>query len=136
MAGNFQFGAVLLWREFDFPDGGEKRDKFFIVLGARKSSPSIAVICTSQQRSKKAVAGCHAEHGYYFIPGGGKDFFRADTWVELHRAFVFDAAKLVASMMSGEMSAIANLRPELAAAVRNCFKRSEDASAAQIALLE
>lgn len=134
MAGELRFGAVLFWRGFEFADGG-KADKLFIVLGARQGMNVVAVICTSQARGKKLEPGCHAAEGYYFIPEK-RDGFPLDTWVELHRAFEFSAPKLVAAMLSKEMVMHSNLRQELAAAIRNCFKHSEDASEAQIALLE
>lgn len=135
MAGEFKFGAVLSWEDFKFEDGGES-DKLLIVLGARKGVNAIAVVCTSKQRSKKALAGCHEQEGYYFIPGGGRNWFKLDTWVELHRSFELDAAKLLTALMTKQATALANLSPEIAAAIRNCLKKTDDVTPAQIALLD
>lgn len=81
-------GCVLHWSEFRFADGASA-DKFIVLLGAKSGCNYLVVLATSRPHRRKFSAGCHAEDGYYFIPGGGRDHFPKDTWLLLAEPYEF-----------------------------------------------
>jgi len=134
MAGDFGYGAVLGWKEFQFDDGGTS-DKLLVVLGAKTGKNYLAVLTTSQPHGRKASPGCHAEDGYFFI-GAGKHGFPKDTWLELHRPKEMDAATVVKGNFSGDIWVVANLSLQIVNEIRNCLKQSPDITQHQLTLLE
>jgi len=134
MTASFGVGAVLHWKNFEFPDGSQK-NKFFVVLGARSGQHSLVVIATSKRKNKDYNAGCHPREGYYHIPGARKDFFTEDTWLLLMECQVIDSAKIIGLGMSGALTVAGQLRIDLANAIRNCLKQIQDVSQAQLSLL-
>ena len=135
MPGDLKFGAVLFWDGFIFENGGTS-DKLLVLLGARPNKDMIAVLTTSRPPPRHLEPGCHAKEGYYVIPGGEKDWFREDTYVQLYRPVLISAPSAVKLGLEGKLRVNANLRPELAAAIRNCLKQSGDLPAAMKELLE
>ena len=132
--GTFEIGAVLHWSGFRFKNGTTK-DKFLVVLGAKAKHNFLLVVATSQQHHRVFDLGCHAQEGYYHIPGSGKDFFKLDTWLLLAEPYEVSPARLMQENFSGNISVAANLRQDLANAIRNCLKRVPDITPAQLALL-
>ena len=130
----FEVGAVLHWSGFEFEDGTSK-DKFFVVLGAKQGHDFLVVITTSQPHVRSFNPGCHATEGYFHIPGGAKDFFPKDTWLLLMECRELRAAEVVKSSMDGSLRDVANLRTQLANEIRNCLKRTEDVSQAQLDMM-
>lgn len=138
MGGTLEFGAVVKWEKFVFPDGGSS-DKLLVILGAKQHKNYLAVITTSQSRRRPKDAGCqsHSEHGsFYFIPARTKGCFNTDTWIELWRPQEIDAAELLKKAFAKEAHVVFNLPKEVAAGIRNCLKLSPDVSDYQISLLE
>ena len=133
MTGIIARGSVIFWTDYQF-ENGNRADKFFIFLGCATGKNYLAVIATSQKKRRDYDPGCHAEEGYYFIPGGKKDWFDKDTWVLLE-PYEFDVAQLVKAGLTKEARIVCNLRPELANAICNCLKRCEDVSAHHLSLL-
>lgn len=119
MSGDFKYGAVVFWKNFEFDDGG-KSDKLLIVLGARVGKPMLAVLTTSQQHRYGKNPGCHASEGYFFIPAGGAAKFPKDTWVQLYRPLEIDAAKLLKVAFAKDANVISNLPQDVANGIRNC----------------
>lgn len=134
MPGTLQIGAVLDWDKFPFEDGSSK-DKLFVVLGAKQGADYLLVITTSQKHQRNFDPGCNAGDGYYFIPGGGKDFFYKDTWVLLASPLPTRTTELVAKSFSDEIRVVGNLRHDVANAIRNCLKQVDDVSQAHLDLL-
>lgn len=130
----FGVGAVLHWEKFEFEDG-TTQDKFFVVLGAKPNHDCLLVIATSQRRRRSYQAGCHAKESYFHIPGGRKDFFRDDTWLLLMECKTLRLAEVVKLARNETLETVATLREQLANAIRNCLKRSEDVSQVQLSLL-
>lgn len=127
-------GDVLHWEGFKFGDG-VIRNKFFVVLGAKAGRDCLVVIATSQHKGKSYEAGCHPNEGYYLIPGGSKDFFSEDTWLLLMECRVLSFAEVRNATSGKQLRVKAGLRQDLANAIRNCLKRIEDVSEAQLDLL-
>jgi hypothetical protein len=82
MVTHLDIGAVLHLKNFRFDDGGTA-NKYFVVLGAKQARNWLLAIATSQQKLKQYTMGCHEKDGYYHIPGGGRDFFKLETWILL-----------------------------------------------------
>ena len=133
MARKFGYGAILGWKEFPFDDGG-KSDKLLIVLGAQAGKNYLAILTTSQSHGRKAIPGCHAEDGYFFIGAGSHEFLK-DTWLELYRPQEMSAATVLKGNLSGDIWVVANLRQQIANEIRNCLKRSPDTTQHQLSLL-
>ena len=134
MTPEFGLGAVLHWEGFEFEDG-TTANKYFVVLGAKPGHDCLVVIATSQRKGKSYQPGCHANEGYYHIPGSGKDFFPKDTWLLLMECKVLRSAEVVKAGMAGTLRVADTLRGQLANEIRNCLKRVEDVSPAQLTLL-
>lgn len=130
----FGVGAVLHWKDFEFEDG-TAANKYFVVLGAKPRHDCLVVIATSQPKGKSYEPGCHAEQGYYVIPGTGRNFFPKDTWLLLMECKVLRSAEVVKAGMAGALTVADTLREQLANAIRNCLRRIEDVSPAQLDLL-
>lgn len=126
-------GCIFHWTEHTFSDG-TKANKYFIILGAKQGSNYLAVICTSKQKKKQFVAGCHHKDGYYHIPGGGKDWFPKDTWVLLEPQEL-SSAEFLKRAIDNEITLCGNLRTDIANAIRNCFKQCADVSEYHVSLL-
>lgn len=136
MSPAFGFGAVLHWEKFQFPDGGDPKNKYLIVLGAQTGQDVIIVIADSFKPKHVVLAwGCNETTGYYVLPGDGKNFFTKDTVVKL-RPYRAKAAELVKRGIAGEVRIAGNLPPPTANGIRNCLKKSPDISADEIALLQ
>jgi hypothetical protein len=135
MSGTFQYGAVVFWKGFEFEDGGSS-NKLLVVLGAKTGQPIIAVLATSKAHRRKAVPGCHAIDGYFFIKGGGPEGFPKDTWLELNRPVEIAVALLVKSALTQDSHVQGNLPPQHTNEIRNCLKQSPDITPYQISLLQ
>jgi hypothetical protein len=135
MSGAFSVGAILHWEKFVFHDG-EEANKFLLVLGAKAGADYLFVVATSQQKRRQTQPGCTlVPFTYFFIPGGGKDFFKKDTWLLLDEPYQFSAAAVVQAGLSGALTVRGNLRTDLANAARNCMKRSRDVAQIYLDLL-
>lgn len=127
MASDLRIGAVLDWDDFVFPDGSSK-DKLLLVLGAKQGHNYLLVLATSKPHQRHFEPGCNAGDGYYFIPGGGKDFFNKDTWIILSEPQIANAAEMLSAFMGRRVRVIDNLRDQLTNAIRNCLKLVDDVS--------
>jgi hypothetical protein len=134
VSGALTFGAVLHWKQFPFPDGGQPKDKFLLVLGAKQGHDFLLVLANTNRKHKYLTPGCHAKLGFYLIPGGGKDFFPDDTLVVL-KPLTARSAELVKGGLDKTIHVAANLSVNLAGHIRNCLKQSDDVSDADLALL-
>ena len=131
---NIVAGCIFHWQEYEFSDG-QKADKYFVILGAKQGRNYLAVIATSQPHKRKFVAGCNEKEGYYHIPGGKKEWFPKDTWLLLAEPKEVSPAEFLKLALSKAITLSGNLREEIANAIRNCIKKCQDISQAQIDLL-
>lgn len=138
MAGILCFGAVVKWLDFQFADGGSS-DKLLVILGCKPGKSLLAVLTTTKGRGRPKAPGCQAEHedgAFYFFPGGMKNCFREDTWVELYRPQEASAAAFASLVQDGKIHVVFNLDKGVAAGLRNCLKRSPDTSDHHMSLAE
>ena len=75
------------------------------------------------------------EKGYFHIPGEGRDFFPEDTWLLLMECRILRLAEVVKAGMEGALTVKNTLRQQLANEIRNCLRRIDDVSQAQLDLL-
>lgn len=129
-------GAVLHWQAFniDAPPGATPKNKFLVVIGANQNQSVLMLVATTKRHHRSHKPGCVAEEGYYLIPGGGKDFFKEDTWLLLSEPKETNAAELIARGVKGEVQARGNLRTELVRAIINCLRRTDDVSSYHLSL--
>jgi|SRR6185312_194959 len=120
-------GCILHWEGFKFPDGGEA-DKFFVIVGAQDGQNFLAVIATSKQKWRENKPGGNPDGGYYHIPGGGKDWFKKDTWLLFERPVELSSADFLKRVMAQEIEPVGNLRGDISNAICNCMKRCDDVS--------
>lgn len=109
MSAEMRIGAVLHHQNFEFDDG-TKKNKYLIVLGAKSGCDYLCALVTSQQWRLKSQKGCHhTPHTHFFIAGDGKNFFRKDTWIVLHKPFMMSRAAATQDGMQGIIEIEANL---------------------------
>jgi hypothetical protein len=138
MTGKFCFGAVVKWFGYEFEDG-DSSDKLLVILGAKPNCGIIAALTTSQHRGRPQAPGCQSgyERGaFYYLPGGMKDSFKKDTWVELYRPQEIDPGGYAEAVKNGKCHIVFNLTAGVAAGIRNCMKLSPDTTPYQVSLLE
>jgi hypothetical protein len=130
----FKVGAVLHWKDFTFSDES-KKNKYLIVLGAKTNHDFLLVLATSQPHHRSFNHGCHAQEGYYHIPGTGKDFFPKDTWVVLSEPRIASAGEILKESLVKNIETVANLRDDIARAMINCLKKCKDVSELHLSLI-
>ncbi len=123
-----QVGCIFHWTNFQFSDG-ETADKFFVMLGCKQGQNYLQLWVLPRVWERKFEAGCHSQEGYYHIPGGGKDWFRLDTWLLLARAVEIHPAEFLDLALKGTISLKGQMRPDIANAIRNCLKKCPDVTA-------
>ena len=121
-------GCILHWEGFKFADGAEA-DKFLVIIGAHPGKNFLAVVATSKmKRGRVPVPGGNVDGGWYHIPGGGKDFFKKDTWLLFEEPRELSAAELLAAKFKNEVKQVGKLRPDVANAICNCMRKCDDVS--------
>jgi hypothetical protein len=120
-------GCIIHWKGYTFPDGATA-NKYLVIVGAQPGKNYLAVVATSQPRKRSFQPGSHSEDGYYHIPGGGKDWFKKDTWILFEEPKEISAAELVKAGMDGNITVEGHLRHGLANGICNGMKRCEDVS--------
>ncbi len=127
-------GCILHWEGFKFEDGGEA-NKFLVMVGVHPDRNYAAIIATSKRHNKIAKPGGNPAGGYYHIPGGGKDWFKIDTWLMFDRVIELSPAELVKETLAGRVTIKGNLRPDIANAICNAMRKCDDVSGYHRALL-
>jgi hypothetical protein len=126
-------GCVFHWKDYKFDDG-ETANKYLVFVGAKSGCNYLAVVATSRPHKRSFTAGCHADAGYYHIPGG-KEGFKKDTWLLIAEPQEMTPAKFLSSGLKKEIELECQLRGDIANAICNCMKRCPDVSAAHVELL-
>jgi hypothetical protein len=72
--------------------------------------------------------GGNVDGGWYHIPGGGKDFFKMDTWLLFDEPQELSAQQLLALKFNGQIKIVGNLRPGIANEICNTMRRCNDVS--------
>ena len=125
---------MLHWEQFQFPDGGEPKHKYLVVVGAKPQCDYILLLANTNRRHKHLKPGCNAEQGYYCILNGGRDFFPEDTVISL-KPLQTMASELIQGGLTKQITIRHNLRDDLARSIRNCLVRTDDISEEHMLLL-
>lgn len=120
-------GCILHWEGYTFEDGSEK-DKYFVIVGCKEKSNLLAIITTSQQWKRQRVPGASIDGGWYFIEGGGKDWFKKDTWLLFDTAVEISSAEFLKLAWGKTITLKGNLRPDIANAIMNAMSKCDDVS--------
>jgi hypothetical protein len=120
-------GCVLHWDGFKLSDGSEGH-KFFVVVGSQPDKNYLAIIATSKKKRRTATPGGNPDGGWYHIPGGGKDFFKVDTWLLFEAPIELSANELLALKFKNEIAIAGKLRGDIANAICNCMCKCDDVS--------
>ena len=128
MAGEMKVGAILHYKNFPFENGTTK-NKYLVVLGAKPNSDYLCALATSQKHRRKSVTGCHLQpYAYFFVEGGGKNFFPLDTWIILSNPVTMKKNEVIKKGFDNILEVKFNLVENITGEIRNCLKRSEDIS--------
>ena len=128
-------GYILHCKDYEFEDG-EKANKYFVVVGAKPGSNYLAVMATSKPHYRQFRSGCHADDGYFHIPGGRRDWFPDDTWLLLARGLELSAPELLRlSLKEKRITTVGNLRVDIANGIRKCMRNCHDVPGTYIDLL-
>lgn len=128
-------GCILHWKGFTFPDG-EKANKYFVIVGSQPNQNYLAIIATSKKKKwRDAQPGGNPDGGYYFIPGGRKDWFPEDTWLLFEVPREISAAEFVKEGLAKNLTVEGYLRHDIANAICNCMKRCQDVSPYHVSLI-
>jgi len=121
-------GAILFHKRFEFTDGAIG-EKLIVVLNNPDPSKEPYLTCrtTSQERNKTKIPGCQEEHSLFFLPAS-HDFFKRDTWIQLHEIFPFDAKTLISDHLSGSLTLRGQLQPTTIRQLMNCIRKIKDIS--------
>jgi len=126
-------GCVFHWEEYEFEDG-ETANKYLVFVGTRVGSNYLAVVATSKRHKRSYAAGCHANDGYYHIPGG-KEGFPKDTWLLIADPKEIIPSDFLARAFQRQIELRFHLRHDVANGICNCIRQCRDVSDDHKALL-
>jgi hypothetical protein len=117
-------GDVILWRAFEFPDGG-RADKLFIIANEQRNGEHLAFIVTSQQKAgREQKPGCYEQLSWFFLQKGTSSFVKP-TWVTFDDGYEFLVDELEELRERGVVALLREkLQPATLRAVINCFCRT------------
>jgi len=128
-------GTVLYWKNFKFHDNNTA-DKFLIVLNSPVNLKTPFLCCKTTSKMKHTDGqGCYPQYGVYVLLAN-EDLFPKKTWVQLHEFYEIDSKELLeAGLKDNNLKIAGDLKSQIANAIVNCAKRSDDISDYQISLL-
>lgn len=122
---DIQPGCVLIWDGFVKADG-TKEAKLFVVVGCHPKKYIVVIRATSKKRHRDYVAEDGAD--YYFIPGGGKEFFDEDTWLLFSEPTQFDRGRYDVLHKAKEVRVMGYIRFQVVNEICNKMRVCEDVS--------
>jgi hypothetical protein len=122
---DLRVGAIVHWADFEFPNGGAPKNKYLVLVAAKQGRDWLMLIANTNRHHPWLTPGCNAKDGYYLIPAVGKTFFWKDTEVWL-RPIRTNAGELLARHFWGDVRLKDNLPENIAGAIRNCLKQTDD----------
>lgn len=125
-------GNVIEWDGFVKSDG-EKEPKLFIVVGVHPDKNYLCVRATSKKKHREYQPSDDAD--YYYIPGGGREFFDLDTWILFSEPQEFWRTGVDREFDDNRMRVMGCLRFQIANEICNRMKKCDDVGARYQALL-
>jgi hypothetical protein len=130
---DLKFGAVVFYKDFQFPDGGIA-DKLFVVLGLRDLYAFIA-LATSVPPVPDITPGSHPHRSLFRLQKNARNNLDKDTYVLLHRLAELTPVEVASSGWNTNAKVVLVLPEQEAHAVKNCAGQTPDLSPRQQALL-
>jgi hypothetical protein len=129
-------GTFLFDSQFRFKDGKTGR-KIFLVLNSGEEGSYLAVKTTSRGDRYGIEHGCQVLARFpNFHLVKGSCCLTENTWVQLDSFFEFEKAKLIQSVISGEINQIGTLSQSQLMEMLICASHSEDLSGSQENILQ
>ena len=135
----FEPGSLLYFDPFIFPDGGEPKSKFFVVLGEVDETVLLASLPTSKDHIPSDVevtSGCleiaeRMVNAYIFpaneVVTDSGFFFDKNTYIYGQNIKTYNTVPFLEQTMVGETEIIpkGRLKDELFSALKDCLKNSD-----------
>lgn len=135
----FEPGSLLYFDPFIFPDGGEPKSKFFVVLGEMDETVLLASLPTSKDHIPSDVevtSGCleiaeRMVNAYIFpaneVVTDSGFFFDKNTYIYGQNIKTYNTVPFLEQTMVGETEIIpkGRLKDELFSALKDCLKNSD-----------
>ncbi len=122
-----QKGDIYFHKNFRFKNG-ESAPKLLVLLyipPGKKRRPYLFCLTTSQAKGKSLKEGCQP-HWSEFLILKNKEFFKENTWLQLHAIYPMEANSVIQDCMTGYMEKKDTLGELTVRQIMNCIKRSED----------
>ena len=134
----FEPGNLLYFNPFIFPDGGNPKPKFFVVLGEVDQTVLLASLPTSKDHvpsDEEVKSGCldipeRMVNAYIFLANEEVTdtgfFFNKNTFIYGQNIKSFNSVAFLGQVSSGEtvIEEKGKLKDEIFSALKNCLKNS------------
>lgn len=135
----FEPGNLLYFNPFIFPDGGEPKTKFFVVLGEVEDTVLLASLPTSKDHIPSDVevtSGCleiaeRMVNAFIFMANeivtDNGFFFDKNTFIYGQNIKTYNTASFLGQTVSGEtvIEEKGKLKDEIFTAIKDCLKNSD-----------
>ena len=135
----FEPGKLLYFNPFIFPDGGEPKPKFFVVLGEVEDTVLLASLPTSKDHIPSDVevtSGCleiaeRMVNAFIFMANeivtDNGFFFDKNTFIYGQNIKTYNTASFLGQTVSGEtvIEEKGKLKDEIFTAIKDCLKNSD-----------
>lgn len=135
----FEPGNLLYFNPFIFPDGGEPKPKFFVVLGEVDETVLLASLPTSKDHipsDMEVKSGCleipeRMVNAYTFVTNeivtDTGFFFEKNTFIYGQNIKTFNSVAFLSQLTSGQtvIEVKGKLKPEIFSALKDCLKNSD-----------
>lgn len=135
----FEPGNLLYFNPFIFPDGGEPKPKFFVVLGEMDETVLLASLPTSKDHIPSDVevkSGCleipeRMVNAYIFMANevitDDGFFFEKNTFIYGQNIKTYNSVSFLAQIISGEITIEekGKLKDDVFTALKECLKNSD-----------
>lgn len=122
-----QKGDIYSHKNFRFKNG-ESAPKLLILLyipPKKKTCPYLFCLTTSQANEKSLKEGCKS-HWSEFLILKNREFFKENTWLQLHAIYPMEAKSVLQDCMTGYMERKDKLQDLTIRQLMNCIKKSKD----------
>lgn len=119
----FVQGDVFIVLDYQFPNSGRFKDKYFISMNTCDNNhPCLALITTSQRRHfPNSTAGCNHNENNYLICVGSEPCFILDTFIKLPQLHQFSLDRLNNLLKANLMIKKPSLSQTNLSKLKNCL---------------
>ena len=135
----FEPGNLLYFNPFIFPDGGEPKPKFFVVLGEVDETVLLASLPTSKDHipsDVEVISGCleipeRMVNAYTFLANevitDNGFFFEKNTFIYGQNIKTYNTVSFLSQQVSGEIEIEekGKIRDEIFISLKDCLKNSD-----------